>query len=162
MRSVRDEFGAQVFDAQGHIDRRALGRVVFADASALLRLNAVVHPAVVARCAQEVRRARARGVPLVVVDAALLLEVAMPFRFDLTVALTCERAERVRRLLAKGGRDEDEIRDRLDRQAHMEKHFAKADAVVDTGRDLAAVLADVDALVDAARKRDGTPRDEQR
>jgi hypothetical protein len=35
----------------------------------------------------------------------------------------------------------------------MEKHFYKADAVVDTGRDLAAVLTDVEALVDAARRR---------
>jgi hypothetical protein len=35
----------------------------------------------------------------------------------------------------------------------MEKHFYKADAVVDTGRDLAAVLADIDARVEAAMAR---------
>jgi len=143
----------KVFDDAGGIDRRHLGRIVFADASRLSALNAIIHPAVVARSAAEVENARDAGVPLVVVDAALLLEVAMPFRFDLTVALRCDREERVRRLLAKGTRSEAEIRDRFDRQGPMEKHFYKADAVVDTGRDLAAVLTDVEALVDAARRR---------
>jgi dephospho-CoA kinase len=150
---IRSAFGARVFDASGKIDRRRLGRVVFADPKALQRLNAIVHPAVVARCTEAVARARVDGVPLVVVDAALILEVPMPFGFDLTIALSCERGERMRRLLAKGGWSEDDVRARLDRQGGMEKHFYKADAVVDTGRALPAVLADVEALIDAALKR---------
>ncbi len=150
---VRDAFGDGVFAPDGSVDRRRLGRVVFGDEARLAALNAIVHPAVVARCADEVAKARADGAPLVVVDAALLLEVPMTFAFDITLALSCEREERVRRLLAVGGRSEAEIRDRLARQDGMQKHFYKADAVVDTGRELAAVLADVDQLVDAVVKR---------
>jgi dephospho-CoA kinase len=147
---VRAAFGDEVFGPDGRVDRRSLGRVVFADAERLQTLNGIVHPAVVERCADEVARARATGAPLAVVDAALLLEVPMTFDLDLTLALRCDRDERVRRMLRRlrvGPRD------RLDRQAGMEKHFYKADAVIDTGRDLAAVLADVDALVDAVVKR---------
>jgi dephospho-CoA kinase len=151
---VRDVFGDDVFDSSGRIDRRSLGRIVFTDAARLRALNAIVHPAVVASCAEAVVRARVAAVPLVVVDAALLMEVPMPFGFDLTIALTCDRGERMRRLLAKGGWSEDDVRARLDRQDGMEKHFYKADAVVDTGRDLAAVLADVEVLVDAVVKRE--------
>jgi dephospho-CoA kinase len=150
---IRSTFGAEVFDASGRVDRRRLGRVVFADPDALQRLNAVVHPVVVARCAEAVARAKVDGVPLVVVDAALILEVPMPFGFDLTIALTCDREERMRRLMAKGGWSRDDLRARLDRQDGMEKHFYKADAVVDTGRALPAVLAAVEALVDAALER---------
>ena len=153
MTRVRVAFGDEVFGSDGKVDRRSLGRVVFADSERLQMLNGIVHAAVVERCADEVAHARAAGAALAVVDAALLLEVPMTFALDLTLALQCDRDERVRRLLAKGGRSEAEIRDRLDRQADMEKHFYKADAVVDTGRDLAAVLADVDALVDAVVKR---------
>ena len=149
---VRAAFGADVFEPNGRVDRRRLGRVVFADAARLRALNAIVHPAVVARCVEAVVRARVAAAALVVVDAALLMEVPMPFGFDLTIALTCDRGERMRRLLAKGGWNEDDVRARLDRQDGMEKHFYKADAVVDTGRDLAAVLADVDELVDAVMK----------
>ena len=153
VRRVRDEFGVGVVDDEGRIDRRALGRIVFADQERLDALNAIVHPVVVARAASEVAAARDSGARLVVVDAALLLEVSMPFEFDLLLALRCDAEERVRRLLAKGNRSEAEIRDRIARQSSMEKHFYKADAVVDTGRDLSAVLADVDRLVRAARSR---------
>jgi dephospho-CoA kinase len=150
---IRAAFGAEVFDANGHVDRRRLGRAVFADAGALQRLNAIVHPVVVARCTEAVARAKLDGVTLAVVDAALILEVPMPFGFDLTIALFCDRDERMRRLSAKGGWSQDDLRARLDRQDGMEKHFYKADAVVDTGRALPAVLAAVEALVEAALER---------
>lgn len=153
---IRDTFGAGVFDAHGRIDRRRLGRIVFADPEALQKLNAIVHPAVVARSADAVVRARVDGVPLVVVDAALILEVPMPFGFDLTIALSCAREERMRRLLAKGGWSRPEVEARLERQEGMEKHFYKADAVIDTGRALAEVLADVETLIDAALERGET------
>lgn len=151
VRRVREEFGPGVVDDEGRIDRRALGRIVFAEQSRLDALNAIVHPEIVARSARDVESARERRAPMIVVDAALLLEVPMTFRFDLLLALECDVEERVRRLLAKGNRSEPEIRDRIARQSGMEKHFYKADAVVDTGRDLQAVWADVDALVEAAR-----------
>lgn len=150
---IRDAFGADVFGADGRVDRRRLGRVVFVDPGALKKLNTIVHPAVVARSTEAVARARVAGAAVVIVDAALILEVPMPFGFDVTIALFCERGERMRRLLSKGGWSEDEVRARLDRQDGMEKHFYKADAVVDTGRALAEVLADVEALIDAALAR---------
>jgi dephospho-CoA kinase len=151
MRRVGGEFSGVVID--GVVDRRALGRLVFADQSRLDALNAIVHPEIIARSARAVEQARAAGAPMIVVDAALLLKVPMNLEFDLLLALVCDTEERVRRLLAQGHRSEAEIRDRIARQSGMEKHFYKADAVVDTGRDLSAVWADVDRLVRAARSR---------
>jgi dephospho-CoA kinase len=147
---IRDEFGRDVADADGRINRHRLGARVFAEADARRRLNGIVHPAIIRRCADGVAAARARGDRVVVVDAALLLEVEMSFDFDLTIALHCDRDVRLARIMGKGGWNEAEIRARLDAQEGMEKHFYKADAVVDTGRDLAAVLAEIDGLVDAA------------
>jgi dephospho-CoA kinase len=146
----RDAFGGSVVEGDGRVNRRRLGARVFNDGEARRRLNGIVHPAIIRRCADEVEAARARGKRVAVVDAALLLEVAMPFRFDLLLALHCDRDVRLARIMAKGGWNEAEIRARLDAQEGMEKHFYKADAVVDTGRDLAVVLLEVDALVDAA------------
>jgi dephospho-CoA kinase len=147
---LRAEFGADVVNADGTVNRLRLGRRVFADAGLLARLNAIVHPAVTARCAELVGAARAGGARVAVVDAALLLEVPMPFRFDLLVALACDFDTRLARIMAKGGWAEADVRARLERQRDMEKHFYKADAVVDTGRDLPSVLDDVDALIASA------------
>jgi len=146
---IQREFGADVIDLDGSVNRRRLGVRVFADRTRRAALNAIVHPAVIRRCDAEVEGARARGERVAVVAAALLLEVEVGIAFDLVIALRCDPAVRLARLIAKGGWSEAEIRARLDAQAELEKHFYKADAVVDTGTDLAQVLAHVDRLVDA-------------
>lgn len=147
---LRKTFGDGILDADGGVSRLRLGRTVFADSDHLARLNAIVHPAVTARCAAAVDAARAAGAVVAVVDAALLFEVPMPFAFDLLIALTCNPAIRLARIMAKGDRVEADVRARLERQRDMEKHFYKADAVVDTGRDLPPVLKEVDARVASA------------
>ncbi|MDH4037972.1 MAG: dephospho-CoA kinase [Candidatus Krumholzibacteria bacterium] len=147
---LREAFGEGVFNADGSVNRLRLGRRVFADPALLARLNAIVHPAVMARCAVAVEAAREAGARVAVVDAALLFEVAMPFDFDMLIGLTCDPQIRLARIMAKGGWVEADVRARLARQQDMEKHFYKADAVVDTGRDLSSVLKDVGDRVAAA------------
>lgn len=154
---LRGTFGDDIFNADGSVNRLRLGRRVFADAGMLARLNAIVHPAVTARCGAQVAAARKSAARVAVVDAALLLEVAMPFRFDLLLALACDLETRLARIMAKGGWVEADIRARLERQRDMEKHFYKADGVVDTGRDLPSVLKDVDARVASALHSESNP-----
>lgn len=150
---IRHEFGTGVIDDDGSVNRRRLGVYVFSDAGRRAALNAIVHPAIVTRCAEEVARSRAKGVAVVVVDAALLLEVDMQIAFDFTVALTCDTEIRLARLRGRGGWSEGELRSRLDAQSGLEKHFYKADAVVDTGPSLPEVLAAVDRLLDERMSR---------
>jgi dephospho-CoA kinase len=146
LRRVREYFGDDVLTA-GEIDRKKLGAVVFSDPDGLEALNQIVHPAVIEECAQRVETFREAGFELVVVDAALLLEVELPFVVDLTVALRASREEQTRRLLAKGGVTRAEVAVRLDSQAHLEKSFYRADVVLDTNRPLPLVLDEIDALV---------------
>ncbi|HEX5131131.1 MAG TPA: dephospho-CoA kinase [Candidatus Krumholzibacteria bacterium] len=148
--AVGEAFGADVLGPDGGVNRLRLGRRVFSDAALLARLNAIVHPAVMERCGVEVEAARKAGAKIAVVDAALLLEVSMPFRIDMVIALTCDPEVRLARIMARGGWVEADVRARLARQGDMEKHFYKADAVVDTGRDLPAVFKEVDALIASA------------
>jgi dephospho-CoA kinase len=150
---IRREFGAGVIDDDGAVNRRRLGVYVFSDAGRRAALNAIVHPAIVARCAADVEKSRAEGAQVAVVDAALLLEVDMSIHFDLTIALTCDPEIRMARLRGRGGWSEGELRSRLDAQSGLEKHFYKADAVVDTGPSLPEVLAAVDRLLDERMSR---------
>jgi len=145
---IRREFGPGVIDINGSVNRRRLGVYVFSDAERRAALNAIVHPAIVARSAAEVENARKNGAGVAVVDAALLLEVEMSIAFDFMIALRCDPEIRLARLRGRGGWSEGELRSRLDAQSGLEKHFYKADAVVDTGPELAQVLATVDQLLD--------------
>jgi len=146
---VRERFGDDVVESDGRVNRRRLGARVFADDSARADLNAIVHPAIIRRCEDAVEAARVSGQPVAVVDAALLFEVDMGLVMDFTFALVCDPEVRLARLLAKGGWSEAEIRARLAAQTGLEKNFYKADLVVDTGQDLAGVLAGIDTHVDA-------------
>jgi dephospho-CoA kinase len=147
IRAVRDAFGEIVF-SDGVIDRKKLGKIVFADSRRRGSLNSILHPAIMEICRRKVLEFDAAGAALVVIDAALLLEVEIPFEIDLVIALRAARDEQERRLLAKGGASRGEIAARLDGQERLEQSFDRADVVLDTTKPLHAVLAEVDRVVD--------------
>ena len=96
---VVEIFGTEVLLPDGALDRRALGRVVFADAEARRRLEAVVHP--------EVRRLREKwtgmrrkgGAALVVWEIPLLFETGMEDEVDVVVLVDAPAGVRWRRLV---------------------------------------------------------------
>lgn len=147
-RLIRERIGEDVFNGEGHVDRRRLGARVFSDDAVRAALNAIVHPAIRRECGQRVEVLKKAGVPFVVIDGALLLDSQMPFGWDLMIALECDEAEQLVRLMAMGGRTEGEVRDRLASQRGIRDSIGKADVVVDTCRPKDEVLAEIDALID--------------
>jgi dephospho-CoA kinase len=141
-------FGPEVFTPEGKVDRKSLGAMVFKDAELLKILNSILHPPIIDACMRKANELRERGAEFAVIDAALLLEVDHLLPVDLTIALRCKKEEQVKRLLAKGGVTEEEIRRRLERQAGLQDSFHRADIVLDTDGDLPDVLAAVDHIVD--------------
>jgi len=145
-RAVRERFGTDVFSG-GEIDRGVLGRLVFSDPESLEALNRIVHPPVIDACVAQLRAFEASGTDLVVLDAALLLEVPLPFEVDLVIGLRCSRDEQMRRLRAVGGRSDEDLSARLDAQAHVEASLDRADVVVDTGGPKEAVFDEIDRII---------------
>jgi dephospho-CoA kinase len=155
-RMIRERFGDDVF-TDGEIDRKKLGTIVFDDAAALEALNRIVHPAVIEGFLRQLEAFENAGFELAVVDAALLLEVDVPFDIDLVIALRASREEQTRRLIAKGGVSRAEVTARLDNQAHIEKSFYRADVLLDTNRPLSDVLSEIDDLVQVLLEDGGGP-----
>jgi len=143
---IRERFGDKMF-VDGHIDRRALGRMVFADVEALQALNRIVHPAIIDECVARLNQLEKAGLDLVVIDAALLLEVAIPVKIDLMIALRCGRKEQLRRLVAQGERSQEEIAARLDTQSRIEESFDRADVILNTARTKTEVLDEIDRTI---------------
>ena len=94
-------FGKAVVGPGGAIDRKALAAVVFKDAQARERLNAIVHPRV--REEEQRRSASAASAPdaIVVVDAALLVETGTHLRFDRLAVVVCPPDVQLARLMAR-------------------------------------------------------------
>jgi dephospho-CoA kinase len=124
---VRQAFGRDVLDRNGEIDRRALGRVVFAAPRLRRRLERLTHPAILARMR---RRLRAQREGLLVVDAPLLFEGGLEKEFDLTAVVTASRSTRSERLSRRDGLPLRELRRRMAAQLPLAQKARRADVVI--------------------------------
>ncbi len=135
---VVEEFGEGILNADGEIERKELGRIVFADPAKLTRLNALVHPHVFKR-EQEFLQQVAREDPaaVIVVEAAILIEAGSYVGYDRIVLAFCPPEMQIARFLhraAKAGHPatrEDALA-RMSRQMPLEEKRAYADYLVDT------------------------------
>jgi dephospho-CoA kinase len=144
--AVVDEFGDQVLTADGRLDRERLGTLVFADADARARLNAIVHPLVRAASAE-----RLAGVPddaVVVHDVPLLVEAGLASGFDLVVVVSVSPAVQLDRLVRLRGMTPEAAHARMAAQASPEERLAVADVVLTNDGTRDELVAQVAALWD--------------
>ena len=127
--AVVAEFGEQVLDGAGRLDRPALARVVFGDEAARGRLNAILHPRIRARAAELIAAAPAGTV--VVQDVPLLVETGQAGAYELVVVVEAPEQLRVQRLARDRGMPAEEARARMASQATDEQRRAVADVVLD-------------------------------
>ena len=143
--AVRQHFGPGVITADGRIDRRALGAIVFADPAQLQRLEEMTHPAVRVRIVALAEEAARRGVRVLVVDAIKLYEGGLADYCDETWVVTCAPEQQLARLMARNGFGEAEARQRIAAQPPQVEKVARADVVIDNSGTLDATRAQVDA-----------------
>lgn len=124
-------WGQQVLAPDGHLDRSALRRIVFADHEQLEELNQIVHPEVERLRIRLVDLARKRGDRIVVCDIPLLFERHMTDRFDRIILVDAHRALRLERLVKDRGLRETEAMEMIAAQMPAELKRARADFVVD-------------------------------
>jgi dephospho-CoA kinase len=126
------EFGAQILDADGAIDRPRLAALVFADAPKLARLNAIVHPAVIRRQEQLAAEFFARQPHgIAVVEAAILIETGRFRSFDKLILVFCAQEVQMERAMRRPHAVEADVRARIDRQMPIEEKRKYADFVID-------------------------------
>ena len=131
-------FGENILTDKG-IDRRKLARRAFAFEEGRQRLNELVHPALVKELTRRVRAAgKRRDIPMVVVDAALLVEWEMKVPVDTLVAVWASRADRLRWLEERGW-PADEIKGRMRAQLPFAAKKALADYVLRNDGELTAL-----------------------
>lgn len=117
----------------GAVDRAVLGRMVFGDAAALKRLEAIVHPLVRAAERDFLRRSRRRRVPAVVLDIPLLFETGGERRCDVVVVVTCPRFLQAQRVLSRPGMTPERLAQIRARQTPEAEKIRRADIVIPTG-----------------------------
>jgi dephospho-CoA kinase len=130
---VLSEFGPEILDAEGVIDRRRLGALVFGHPELLAKLSSYVHPAVVRREEQMMAGIQASDPNgIVVVEAAILVETGSYRRFARLIVAVCSREMQIARAMKRDGLTREEVLARLERQLPLEEKVKVADYVIDT------------------------------
>ena len=129
MPGVVAQFGADIVAADGALDRARMRERVFADAVAKQQLEAILHPLI---GAEALRQADAATSEVVVFDVPLLSQ-SSPWRArcERIVVVDCSPEVQVRRVMARSGWDEVQVRGVISQQVSRDERRGIADAVID-------------------------------
>jgi len=129
------EFGRGILTPEGLVDRKKLGAIVFAEPARLARLNAIVHPPVLAEQTRQLAAIEKTDMhAIAVVEAALLIEAGFDLKLDYMVVTWCTPEQQLARLTAPGvGRalTVEQAKQRIAAQMPVEEKRKRADAVID-------------------------------
>ncbi len=134
---IVEEFGKEVLLADGSVNRKRLGEIVFSDREKLKRLNAITHPRIreeIERRIELIKKSSPRAI--IVVDAALLIEVGSHRKVDVVVVVTASKEQLIKRAMEKFCLTEDEAEKRLGAQMPQEEKLKYADFVIDNSGSL--------------------------
>ncbi|NLT96442.1 MAG: dephospho-CoA kinase [Clostridia bacterium] len=129
---IKEYFGEGVFLPQGHLDRRKLAEIIFNDEEKRKVLNSIIHPEVVQKTKELIERYKREGqVPLIVVDAPLLIEAGMHNLVDEVWVLNVKPEVQVQRVMERDNISRDSAVRRLKSQLSTEEKLKYAHRVID-------------------------------
>ena len=142
---IEREFGPD-FVRDGKIDRARLGELVFRDADARARLNAIVHPLVREWMAAQTAAALMRGAAVVVQDVPLLYENGLEGLYSDVLLVHTPEPVQIRRLVEGRGLTEDRARAIIAAQMPIDEKRSRARLVIDNSGTQDETRRQVDAI----------------
>lgn len=140
-----DEFGDRILDASGALDRARLRDIIFTDTASRKRVNAILHPLILAGMQ---RALEAVDAPYVIIEIPLLAETGLAHAFDRVLVVDAADDVRVQRVMARDGVSEAQARAAQDAQATHEERLRLADDIVENDgspEDLRAAIRNLHA-----------------
>jgi dephospho-CoA kinase len=131
LEEIAAAFGTGVLNADGTLNRAALGQIVFADPAARRSLEAITHPAIRARADLKLARLREAGVQTVFYVAPLLIEAGNSARVDEIWVVYLDRESQLARLMARDSLGREAAENRIASQMPMEEKKLLGKVVID-------------------------------
>ena len=147
MAAIADAFGSSVIAESGALDRAAMRHLVFNDAVAKGRLEAILHPLIRAESQRRCERGLAQGAPYALLVVPLLVESGTyRNRVSRVVVVDCDESTQIARVVARNGMSREEVRRIMDAQATRAERLAVADDLLNNDADISGLERQVVAL----------------
>ncbi|WP_028100856.1 dephospho-CoA kinase [Pseudoduganella violaceinigra] len=146
MPAILAEFGAQMADSQGAMDRAKMRELVFREPAAKRRLEAILHPMI--RAATLAAAADASGAYVMLAIPLLVESGTWKEQVSRVLVIDCPEQVQLARVMARNGLPEAQVRAIMAAQVPRSVRLAAADDVIDNGGTLAALIPQVDRLHD--------------
>ena len=155
--AIREQFGAEVFLADGQLNRRALAERIFQQETERKKLDAIMQPLILRQIHQALTAAREAQVPVCVLDMPLLYEQGLETLCDRVWCVSLPEEEQLRRLMQRDQLTKTQAQARLRSQMPAGEKADRADVVIDTS----GTLEETAALIPALYRAEITRREEE-
>ncbi len=130
---IERQFGTEVIDSEGGLDRAKMAAIVFADPVKRELLNSIVHPLVIAAQNEWILSVEKQDPDgIAIVDAALMIESGGYRRFSKLIVVWCEADIQLKRLMLRDKLSETEALKRIAAQMPQDEKKRHADYLIDT------------------------------
>jgi dephospho-CoA kinase len=154
---IVDAFGRDIVGADGRIDRKVLGPIVFSDPEQLRRLNAITHPRMKELMREKLAAERAGGARIAVLEAALLFDAGWDDLADDVWVTVAPPEVAAKRTAERSGISAEEALSRIRAQMSNEERIARSQVVIDTDCPLAETEKQVSEEWERLQERLETP-----
>lgn len=127
---LANEFGCDIIEDDGSLNRKLLASRAFKDRESTAKLNAITHPIIKAEFEKELRKAEAEGFSFAVIDAAALLESSCKDLCEKIIVVTAPEEIRLSRILLRDGITKEQALIRINAQFPDEYYNEKADILI--------------------------------
>ena len=121
-------FGVGILSSEGQIDRRSLGRIVFADEVALGDLNRITHGYITEKVIEMISESEKVDIAI---EAVELLESGMKTLCTAVIGILAERETRIVRIMGRDGLSREDAVRRIDAQRSDEYYRSRCDRCVE-------------------------------
>lgn len=129
--AIAQQFGSDLIQTDGALDRARMRELVFAQADARQKLEAIVHPLIAQQTQAKVQQAINEGCRLIVHDIPLLIESGhWRAQLDGVLVVDCRESTQIERVMARSGLSHEAVQAIIAAQASREQRMAAADWVL--------------------------------
>lgn len=131
LKNLSGQFGEDIIQPDGSLDRALLARRAFADRESTRRLNEITHPAIIERALEMAENAFKNGYEYAVFDAAGLFESGIDKKCDCVIYVTAPEAVRLARIMERDNIGREDAQRRIAAQFDDEYYFSRSDYVIE-------------------------------